>query len=276
MKCHNSSLIDFKCLSGLWKSRIFLPAIPLLLSQSILAASLNDTGQQLCYDGSAMVACTAANTGDAATYRRQDGRFGRDAAATAGTLAKTGAGAAGFDFTALDATTGAEVATSSGATPHGCVRDNVTGLTWEVKTDNGGLRDKDWTYTWYSIDNTTNGGNAGSVGTNTCGGTLSTYANQCNTTNYITAVKATNLCGYNDWRLPTIRELQTIVHYYDVNSLSIDTTYFPNTLASYVWSASSSARLPANAWYVSFYDGAVYANDKTNGSNVRLVRGGQF
>ena len=29
-------------------------------------------------------------------------------------------------------------------------RDNVTGLIREVKTDDGGLHDKDWTYTWYN------------------------------------------------------------------------------------------------------------------------------
>ena len=29
------------------------------------------------------------------------------------------------------------------------VRDNVTGLIWEVKTDDGSVHDKDNTYTWY-------------------------------------------------------------------------------------------------------------------------------
>ena len=45
---------------------------------------LNDTGQTLCDDGSnVMAACTVGTTGDAATYKRQDGRFGRDPAAPA-------------------------------------------------------------------------------------------------------------------------------------------------------------------------------------------------
>jgi hypothetical protein len=34
----------------------------------------------------------------AATYPRQDGRFGREAKAAAGTLSKIGGGAAGFDY----------------------------------------------------------------------------------------------------------------------------------------------------------------------------------
>ncbi len=62
----------------------------LSLSHVVTAAGLNDTGQSLCYDGTNMVACTATNTGDAAPYPRQDGRYGRDAAATAGALTKIG------------------------------------------------------------------------------------------------------------------------------------------------------------------------------------------
>ena len=52
-----------------------------------------------------LVACSVANTGNAAAYPRQDARFGRDAAQAAGQLlpAKTGGGAAGFDFTPHDA-----------------------------------------------------------------------------------------------------------------------------------------------------------------------------
>ena len=50
------------------------------------------------------------------------------------------------------------------ATPTGgwiMTRDNVTGLIWELKTDDGSVHDKDNTYTWYDPDPVTNGGNAG-------------------------------------------------------------------------------------------------------------------
>jgi len=248
----------------------------LFLTQATSAAGLNDTGQQTCYNGSTLVACsTAANTGDAATYPRQDGRYGRDAAATTGALTKSGGGAAGFDFTALDAT-GQPTTPSSGPTPHPCVRDNVTNLTWEVKTNDGGLRDQDWTYTWYSTNSATNGGNEGGIGSSTCGGTLSAYSNRCNTANYIIAVNAVALCGFTDWRLPNIRELLTLVHY-GASTPSIDTTYFPNTVASSFWSASSYGPFPAHAWFVQFIDDSVYALGKRDsGFRVRLVRGGQL
>ncbi len=109
--------------------------------------------------------CSAANTGDTAPSPRQDARFGRDAAAKAGALTKTGGGAAGFDFTPLD--TSGNTITLTGTPPvpsvtPACVRDNVTGLIWEVKTNDGGLRDKDWTYTWY------NGTTGTPDGTNNC------------------------------------------------------------------------------------------------------------
>ena len=67
------------------------------LAQAQPTGRLNDTGQALCYAGASLVACTSANTGDGATYPRQDGRFGRDRAG----MAKVGGGAAGFDFTRL-------------------------------------------------------------------------------------------------------------------------------------------------------------------------------
>ncbi|HPE72285.1 MAG TPA: DUF1566 domain-containing protein [Candidatus Competibacter sp.] len=254
----------------------FLATAGLLASLSlprvVTAAGLNDTGQSLCYNGSSLVACDATNTGDAATYPRQDGRYGRDAAATVGALTKIGGGAAGFDFTALDAA-GQATMPSSGPTPHPCVRDNVTGLTWEVKTDDNGLRDKDWTYTWYSTDVATNGGNAGSNSVTTTCGTLAS----CNTQDYAVAVNAAALCGFTDWRLPSIRELQTLVHYGAANP-TIDTTYFPNTLASRFWSAASAGPYPANAWNVNFVNGvsSVYAYGKADGGLARLVRGGQF
>ena len=257
----------------------------LFLTHAAPAAGLNDSGQSLCYNGTnTLVACDTANTGDAAPYPGQDGRYGRDAAATAGALTKSGGGAAGFDFTRIcnsgDAAGSgvcpAEPVLGPNPTNWGCTRDNTTGMTWEMKTDDGGLRDKEWTYAWYSTDTATNGGDVGGAGSDTCGGTLSDYANQCNTANYITAVNAApGLCGFTDWRLPSVRELQTLIHYGATNP-TIDTTYFPNTLASDFWSASSYGPSPANAWYVYFGDGIVDAFVKADGFHVRLVRGGQF
>ena len=103
---------------------------------------LNDTGQTSCYDAANAVAtCNTATTGNAGTRPHQDGRYGRDAAQAAGQLpAKTGAGAAGFDFTKIanNGTAQAGGATlGSNPTDWACTRDSTTGLVWEVKTTSG-------------------------------------------------------------------------------------------------------------------------------------------
>ena len=233
----------------------------LLLPGWAAAAGLNDTGITQCADGSSNnVACNNAS------FPRQDAETGRDAQPG---LSKAGAGPAGFDFTKLDSS-GNPLADS--APSWDCVRDNVTGLIWEIKTDDGGLRDKDWTYTWYNPDPNTNGGSAGSTGGATCGGFLS---NQCNTQAYAAAVNALTpkLCGFNDWRMPTREELRTIVNSSTFNP-AIATGYFPWTVSNWYWSASPWALSTGDAWIVNFNDGSFKADNKGYFFAVRLVRGG--
>jgi len=278
--------------------RISGPALALcalaLFSSPLVAAPLNDTGQQQCWDGMAMTTCTEATTGDSATFPGQDGRYGRDAAATAGVLTKTGAGAAGFDFTKLDVNGspladqtqawshdvgGFDNGTEAAGTAWTCVEDNVTGLVWSVKTNKAvsDLRDKDWTYTWYDSDPTRNAGNAGTPdpgaggGSNNCLDTA-----RCDTEKYIADVNAQNICGEttDDWRLPTRDELKSIVHYGAAAAPYIDGALFPNTLNSVYWSSSSYAPNPSNAWSVLFGNGLDGTHHKGNGGYVRLVRGG--
>ena len=82
------------------------------------------------------------------------------------------------------------------------------------------------------------------------------------------------LGGYHDWRMPSFDELRSIVDYGRYNP-AINTTFFPNTVASYYWSATTFANYPDGAWFVNFY----YGNDdyyyKSNNYYVRAVRGGQ-
>lgn len=261
-------------------SRTLTLALLLAASLPAQAVGLPDTGQDTCYNDSAADGVAASNAAsiarDAGTYPRQDCRYGRDAATAAGALAKTGAGAKGFDYTKIannGATLAAGAALGSNAGDWACTRDNITGLTWEVKTTSG-LRNKDSTYSWYNSDGATNGGNAG-----TANGGVCSDGSGCDTEKFAADVNALSLCSYADWRMPTMRELRTLVHA-GASPVSIDTTYFPNTPGvplDTFWSASTYAGNSAtDAWYVLFAPGNGDFGPKTTPVLVRLVRGGPF
>ena len=159
-----------------------------------------------------------------------------------------------------------------------CVKDNVTGLIWEVKTDDGGLHDKDAEYTWYNSDSTTNGGDSGKEdGGYICYGydphDPSTF---CNTQAYVARVNRAGLCGYSDWRLPTLEELRSLVDYSVPDpGPKLDTGFFPNALGSILWSSSPVANHSDAAWVLSFDYGIDERDPKGSTYHVRLVRGGQ-
>ena len=230
-----------------------------------LAANLNDTGITFCGDETTNTANCASVAADSGTHPRQDARYGRDAQ----TLTKIGGGEAGFDFTALNAS-GQPTTPGYGFTLHSCVRDNVTGLVWEVKTADGGLRDQKWQYTWY--DSVHNYG--GKPGTDS-GTTRCKTSGRCDTEKYVADVKATALCGFTDWRMPTVKELHGIAHLGRFSYPSIDPTYFPNTPSEHFWSGSPYASYSSLAWFVYFGVGGVGYGYRSGVSQVRLVRGGQ-
>ena len=149
------------------------------------------------------------------------------------------------------------------ATEWSCVQDNHTGLMWEVKTDDGGLRDKDNVYTWYNTDATTNGGFEG-------------YANNGNNTQaFVVAVNAQGLCGYKDWYLPDVEELRSIVNYGKYNP-AIDLAYFSNIHGDWYWSSTRAAYNGGSAWLVRFDDGDDgFYDDNSYDAYVRLVRSDQ-
>jgi hypothetical protein len=132
-----------------------------------------------------------------------------------------------------------------------CIKDNVTGLLWEGKTTSG-LR---------SVNNTyTNLGDRSASDAST----------------YVAQVNASALCGFTDWRLPSLEELRGLVHFGSVGSTAIDSTAFPHTAASSYWTATNEWSTDAWAWTVSFAKEGFLRDSTTQKIGalpVRLVRG---
>ena len=205
---------------------------------------LNDTGQFQCDDGnSTLVACSHANTGNAAAYPRQDGRFGRDAA----TRPKLGAGAAGFDFSKIctdgsdcSAQTIGNVTANPASTDWACTKDNVTNLLWSLQSQDP--------VTW-TVASSASYPDAGH--------------------------NSASRCGFSTgWRLPTTLELTSIVHNGLASSPVVDVDYFPGTQSTWYWTSEIVVRDPSTAWIINFYDGETSANSKSVLYPVRLVRSG--
>ena len=199
------------------------------------------SGQTKCYDDSGEMTCP----GPGEDYYGQDGNYTNINPRS---------------YTKLDAN-GNDLPDS--ATSWVMVRDNVTKLIWEVKTDDGSVHDKDNEYTWYDSNPATNGGDAGTPGDGT------------DTEDFINAINAENFGGHSDWRLPTIKELASIVNLgtYDP---AIDTEYFPNTQFSLYWSATTNAEYTDYAWCVHIaIANDINNNTKSDGNYVRAVRSGQ-
>lgn len=215
------------------------------------AGRLNDTGQVNCFSASAQTGTVGVASPNGALpdprYERQDCTRGLAAADAMGRMAKVGASSTeGRDYTKIanDGTSlAATAALGNGAADWACTRDNVTGLVWEVKTADGGVRDRNKTYPW---------SNAGT---------------------YPGTVNGLALCGYTDWRLPTVDELLSLIDADAVNP-AIDATYFPNTTNGLYWSGMTHAADATFAWYVRFSDGFIGSN-RGSALAVRVVRGGQ-
>ena len=146
------------------------------------------------------------------------------------------------------------------------VRDNVTGLIWEVKQakdmvqDYDNPNDADNTYSWYDTDFSNNLGNEGSDNDGK------------NTQKFIEQLNEKRLGGFNDWRMPSPQEIESIANL-AMNNPAIDLNFFPGSMSLFYWSSTSFVNNSDSAWGVDFEFGEVSNFYKSMPHFVRAVRG---
>lgn len=161
-----------------------------------------------------------------------------------------------------------------------CLLDGNSGLVWEKKnwSDVNSIRYYDKSFTWYNSNAKTNGGNTGIRNKGFCE-TETPSGRQCDTQGYIAELNANRYCGYDDWRIPSITEIETIVDYghianrFDMFGF-IDATITPST--SSVWLATPSASRSDTAWSLNIDTGRAHGFAfKDNALRLLAVRGGR-
>ncbi|MDD5255510.1 MAG: DUF1566 domain-containing protein [Candidatus Omnitrophica bacterium] len=126
----------------------------------------------------------------------------------------------------------------------GMVKDNNTGLVWELKSfDKSGYNYFDNTYTWEEAHE------------------------------YVRLLNAKKYQGFSDWRLPNREELRSIVDY-EGGIPAINKKYFPDIAPHFYWSGDINKKEPIFAWGVYFAYGCAICYLKDFRYHVRAVRAG--
>ena len=135
---------------------------------------------------------------------------------------------------------------------NGTVTDNLTGLIW-LKNANCANATRNWAT---ALTDVASLNSAGTMNSNNCGDTSNGGSHQ------------------TDWRLPNVRELQSLIDYGQFNP-ALPSGHPFTGVQSFNWTSTTRADVTSNAWYVSLSNGNVVSSGKTSANYVWPVRGGQ-
>ena len=121
-----------------------------------------------------------------------------------------------------------------------CVKDKSSGLTWEKKTEQG-LSNADFIGTFH------------------------------NNTAYINIINHQKLCGYDDWRLPELAELQALGRIRGTDS-HLNTDFFPNAFDYWYWTGTPNKDNAEEMWLIRSEFGFIKTMGKNQKQHIRLVR----
>ncbi len=148
----------------------------------------------------------------------------------------------------------------------GTITDLNTGLMWEKKSLDGSLHDVFKAFIWSSLVTDTVWDWIDAINTEVGNGI--------------------GFAGFNDWRLPNVRELLSIIDYGRSPAPAVDPAFNNNVIAGCTvltcslilpapyWSSTTVAPVVGDAWTVEFAAGHVVAFLKSESHFVRAVRGG--
>ena len=87
----------------------------------------------------------------------------------------------------------------------------------------------------------------------------------------LTAAQNDTTAGYDDWRVPNIKELGSIVERECV-APSLNLSAFPSSPAENFWTSTTVANEVDRAWSVAFYNGKNNTKSKVVDLHIRFVR----
>jgi len=204
------------------KKIIILFMILLANYHQVFSFPIPDSGQTKCYDNNSEILCPKPDE----DYYGQDGNY----IINPSSYKKLDAKCETLPYTADSWV---------------MVKDNVTGLIWENKTDDNSIHDKDNTYSWYDAQDV-----------------------------FIKNLNTNAFGGATDWRLPTIKELASITNLKTYEP-AIDKNFFYNNCVDFYWTSTTSSSYTNISWRINFYSGHDSYDFKSSPYYVTAVRGVQ-